>query len=91
MNELQKKRTKILQLANKHGAKNIRIFGSFARGDNTPESDADFLVDMQGSLLNRIAFMQELEDLLGRKVDVLTEKSVHWYVRERILQEAVLL
>ncbi len=78
-----------MQLADKYGAKNIRIFGSFARGDNNSESDADFLVTMEGSLLRRIAFMQDLEDLLGRKVDVVTEKSIHWYVRERIMKEAV--
>jgi len=86
---IKQRRDKIVQLADKYGAKNIRIFGSFARGDNNSESDADFLVNMEGSLLKRIAFMQDLEDLLGRKVDVVTEKSVHWYVRERIMKEAV--
>jgi predicted nucleotidyltransferase len=86
---IRQKRDKIVQLADKYGAKNIRIFGSFARGNNNSESDADFLVNMEGSLLRRIAFMQDLEDLLGRKVDVVTEKSVHWYVRERIMKEAV--
>ncbi len=86
---IRQRRDKIVQLADKYGAKNIRIFGSFARGDNNSESDADFLVNMDGSLLRRIAFMQDLEDLLGRKVDVVTEKSVHWYVRERIMKEAV--
>ena len=86
---IRQRRDKIVQLADKYGAKNIRIFGSFARGDNNFESDADFLVNMEGSLLRRIAFMQDLEDLLGRKVDVVTEKSVHWYVRERIMKEAV--
>lgn len=86
---IRQRRDKIVQLADKYGAKNIRIFGSFARGDNNSESDADFLVNMEGSLLRRIAFMQDLEDLLGRKVDVVTEKSLHWYVRERIMKEAV--
>ena len=86
---IRQRRDKIVQLADKYGAKNIRIFGSFARGDNNSESDADFLVNMEGSLLRRIAFMQDLEDLLGRKVDVVKEKSVHWYVRERIMKEAV--
>lgn len=86
---IRQSRDKIVQLAEKYGAKNIRIFGSFARGDNNFESDADFLVNMEGSLLNRIAFKQDLEDLLGRKVDVVTEKSVHWYVRERIMKEAI--
>ena len=59
----------------------MQIFGSFARGENTAASDADFLVNMEGSLLKRIAFMQELEKLLGRKVDVVTERSVDWYVQ----------
>ena len=86
---IRQRRDKIMQLAEKYGAKDIRVFGSFARGDNNSESDADFLVNMEGSLLRRIAFMQDLEDLLGRKVDVVTEKSIHWYVRERILKEAV--
>ena len=86
---IRQRRDKIMQLADKYGAKNIRIFGSFARGDNNSESDADFLVNMEGSLLRRIAFIQDLEDLLGRKVDVVTEKSVHWYVREKIMKEAV--
>jgi predicted nucleotidyltransferase len=86
---IRQSRDRIVQLADKYGAKNIRIFGSFARGDNNSESDADFLVSMEGSLLRRIAFKQDLEDLLGRKVDVVTEKSVHWYVRERIMKEAV--
>ncbi|RZB30370.1 MAG: uncharacterized protein SRB1_02650 [Desulfobacteraceae bacterium Eth-SRB1] len=86
---IRQRRDKIVQLADKYGAKNIRIFGSFARGDNNSESDADFLVNMEGSLLRRIAFMQDLEDLLGRKVDVVTEKSVHWYVRKRIMKESV--
>jgi predicted nucleotidyltransferase len=86
---IRQRRDKIMQLADKYGAKDIRVFGSFARGDDNSESDADFLVNMEGSLLRRIAFMQDLEDLLGRKVDVVTEKSIHWYVRERILKEAV--
>lgn len=86
---IRQRREKIMQLADKYGAKNIRIFGSFARGDSNSESDADFLVNMEGSLLRRIAFIQDLEDLLGRKVDVVTDKSVHWYVREKIMKEAV--
>ena len=69
---IRQRRDKIMQLAEKYGAKDIRVFGSFARGDNNSESDADFLVNMEGSLLRRIAFMQDLEGLLGRKVDVVT-------------------
>jgi len=88
-NELRNRKDEIMRLADRYGAKNIRIFGSFARGENTAASDADFLVNMEGSLLKRIAFMQELEKLLGCKVDVVTERSVHWYVRDRIIKEAV--
>jgi hypothetical protein len=87
--ELRSRKDEILRLADRYGAKNIRIFGSFARGENTAASDADFLVNMEGSLLKRIAFMQDLEELLGRKVDVVTERSIHWFVKDRILQEAV--
>ncbi|MBF0468156.1 MAG: nucleotidyltransferase family protein [Desulfamplus sp.] len=89
LKELLEKRDKILQLADKYGAKNVRVFGSFARGENRPESDVDFLTDMEGSLLKRIAFTQELEELLGRKTDVMTENSLHWYIREKVLKEAV--
>lgn len=73
IDELKKRKAEIMQIAKRYGAKDIRIFGSFARGENKPESDADFLVSMEGSLLRRIAFMQDLEELLG----VVTERSVH--------------
>ncbi len=89
LNELKTKRNKILQLADKYGAKNLRVFGSFARDEDLPESDIDFLTDMEGSLLKRVALIQELEDLLGRKVDVMTERTLHWYIREKIINEAV--
>jgi len=89
LEELWEKRDKILQLADKHGAKNIRIFGSFLRGSIRAESDVDFLTDMEGSLIKRIALIQDLEDLLGKKVDVVTEQSIHWYIREKIIKEAV--
>ncbi|MCP4346224.1 MAG: nucleotidyltransferase family protein [Desulfobacterales bacterium] len=89
LDELQEKRDKILLLANKYGAKNVRVFGSFARGEYRHDSDIDFLADMEGSLLKRIALTQDLEKLLGRKVDVVTEKSIHWYIREKVINEAV--
>jgi len=89
LKELQYKRNEILQLAKKHGAKNVRVFGSFARGENRPDSDIDFLADMEGSLLNRISLIHDLEDLLNRKVDVVTERSLHRYIREKVIKEAV--
>jgi len=76
-------------LAKQYGAKNLRIFGSVARGESNQNSDIDFLVDMQSSLLARIALIQDLETLLGTKVDVVTETGVHKYLRTRILKEAI--
>jgi len=87
--ELRQKRQEILQLTSQYGAKNIRIFGSVARNEAHPESDVDFLVDMQGSLLTRIARIQDLEALIGTKVDVVTEKSLHEYLRPQILKKAI--
>ena len=69
------------------------IFGSVARGEEREDSDIDFLVEMEPgrSLLDWIGLMQDLEDLLGRKVDVTTVKGLQEYFREQILREAVLL
>ena len=88
---LQDKRVAILRIAASHGAHHIRVFGSVARGDATPTSDIDLLVELEPdrSLLDHVALKQDLEDLLGRKVDVMTEKALHWYVRDRVLSEAV--
>ena len=83
-------RDAILRLAESHGARNVRIFGSLARGDSGSESDIDFLVEInpETSLLDHIALIQDLEDLLGRKVDVISDKAIHWYIRERVIAEA---
>ena len=88
---LQTKRAEILRIAAKHGAQNLRVFGSAATGTGGPDSDVDFLVAMEPgrSLLDHTALWQELEDLLGCKVDVVSEKALHWYIRDRILQQAV--
>ena len=88
---LRLKRNEILVLAAKHGAKTIRIFGSVARGDAKENSDVDFLVELdQGrSLLDHAALWRELEELLGRKVDVVEPEGLHWYIRDRVLREAV--
>ncbi|MFB6097944.1 MAG: nucleotidyltransferase family protein [Salinibacter sp.] len=86
-------RTEILKLARQHGAYNVRLFGSVVRGDDQPDSDLDLLVDMEPgrSLLDHIALKQDLEDLLGREVDVVTEASLHPRLRDRVLREAVAL
>ncbi|AFY85265.1 nucleotidyltransferase family protein [Oscillatoria acuminata] len=88
---LQEKREEILKIATKHGAYNLRIFGSVARGEERQDSDVDFLVDMESdrNLLDRIGLMQDLEDLLGRKVDVATVKVLRDFCREGILKDAV--
>lgn len=87
---LKSKRQDILAIAAKHGARNVRIFGSVARGEAGPDSDLDILVEMKPgtSLMDHIALMQDLEDLLGRKVDVVSDKALHWYIRDQVLAEA---
>jgi predicted nucleotidyltransferase len=88
---LQTKRGEILRIAVKHGASDIRVFGSRARGEAGPDSDFDFLIRVGP---NRTPWfpgglVADLEDLLGRKVDVLTEAALHPLVRDRVLREAV--
>lgn len=88
---LKEKRPEILRLAAEHGATNVRIFGSVARGEAGPDSDVDFLVDLD---LSRVSWgggglQVALEELLGCKVDLVTENALHWYIRDRVLQEAV--
>ncbi len=87
---LEAKRDDILLLASRHGAKNIRVFGSAARGEAGPESDVDFLVQMEDgrSLLDFSSLVVALQDLLGRKVDVVSEDGLYWLLRRKILKEA---
>ncbi len=84
-------RDEILRIAAMHGASNIRVFGSFARGEAGDASDLDMLVDFHPdcSLYDRIGLKQDLEDLLGRRVDVVSPKTVHRLIRDRVLREAV--
>jgi predicted nucleotidyltransferase len=87
---LQEKREAILQLAAKHGARNVRVFGSVARREANEQSDIDFLVDMEPgrSLMDQGGLLMDLRELLGREVDVVTEKGLYWLLRRRILKEA---
>jgi hypothetical protein len=94
MNEkLNRKRNEILTIAAHHGAKNLRIFGSLARGEASETSDVDVLIKLEPgrSLLDIIALKQDLEDLLGCAVDVVTEEAVSPYIRDQVLKEAVSL
>ena len=89
--DLLERREEILAVAARHGARTIRVFGSVVRGEETPESDLDLLVEFEPgrSLLDHIALAQDLKDLLGREVDVVTEGGLHWYIRDRVCREAV--
>lgn len=88
---LRAKREEILRIAARHGVRNIRVFGSAARGEATEDSDLDLLVEVgpHPSSWFPSGLILDLEELLGRKVDVVTETSVHWLLRRRILKEAV--
>jgi predicted nucleotidyltransferase len=90
---LREKREEILQIAAKHGARTIRIFGSIARGEADAASDLDLLVEMEPgrSLLDLGGLLMELQDLLGCRVDVVTEKGLRERIRDRVLKEAVTL
>ena len=83
-------RSAILELTKHHGARNVRVFGSVARGEAHTDSDIDFLVDLEPdrSLLDLGGLLMDLQALLGRKVDVVTEKALHWYIREQVLSES---
>ena len=84
------RREEVLRLAQRRGAHNLRVFGSVARGEANENSDLDLLVAWEPgrSLLDHAGLVQDLQELLGIKVHVGTEKSLHWYVRDRILREA---
>lgn len=88
---IEGRRAEILRIAAEYGAHNVRIFGSVARGEDDERSDIDFLVvlDKGRSLLDHAGLVVALEDLLGRKVDVATERGLKERIRERVLSEAV--
>lgn len=90
LHTLQSKKAELLALAAKHGASNVRLFGSVARGKDQPDSDVDLLVDMQEnrSLFDLIGLQQDIEKMLGKKVDVLTPDGINRYLKDKILSEA---
>ncbi len=91
LRDLREKRSEILSTAAQHGAFNVRVFGSIARGDSSANSDVDFLVELEPgrSLLDHVALLQDLEELLGCEVDLVEPEGLHWYIRDRVLNEAI--
>jgi uncharacterized protein len=88
---LQEKRNDILAIAAKHGAFNVRVFGSVSRGEDTENSDIDLLVDydlQQVSAWFPGGLLMDLQDLLDRKVDIVTEQGLSHFIKDRILAEA---
>ena len=90
IDSIRAERDAIIRAAADHGVTNVRIFGSAARGNARPDSDIDVLVDLEPgrNLFDLGGFLMDVQDIVGRRVHVVTEGSVHWYVRDRILQEA---
>ncbi|HQR13595.1 MAG TPA: nucleotidyltransferase family protein [Nitrospira sp.] len=90
---LQSKRTQILAIAARHGARKVRVFGSVARGTARRSSDIDFLVEMEEgrSLLDHAALILDLERLLKRSVDVASERGLRRVVRKEVLKDAIAL
>lgn len=92
LQDLLAKRDEILKIADRHGAFNVRVFGSVARGEADAQSDVDVLVDYDRARRTPwfpMGLIEELETFLGCKVDVVTEKGLKSRIRERVLQEAV--
>jgi len=91
LSELRAKREAILAIAAKHGATNVRVFGSVARNEATDTSDVDFLMDLRRDkgLLDYVELILDLEDLLERPVDVGAPEQLHQIIRDRVLREAV--
>jgi uncharacterized protein len=90
LRRLRARREEIVRCATEHGARNVRVFGSTARGESGAKSDVDLLVEMEPgrSLIDLVGLWQGLEDLLGAHVDVLSDGGVSPHLRERIYAEA---
>jgi uncharacterized protein len=91
--QITQKREEIMGIASKYGIHTIRVFGSIARGDDKKESDIDLLVDVEDGmdLFDLGAFSVDVEALLHKSIDVVTENALHRKIRKTVLEEAVLL
>ncbi len=87
---IQDRKKQKLSLAAKYGTSNVRIFGSVANGTADEKNDIDFLVDLENgrSLFDLGGLLMELQELFNRKVFVNTDHGLHWYIKERIINEA---
>ncbi len=91
---LKQKRAEIINIAKKHGAYNIRVFGSVARGEADEKSDIDFLIDYDIDKITPwfpVGLIHDLQDFLGEKVDVVTADGLKERIKPRVLQEAITL
>ena len=90
MDAVRRRRTEILEIARRHGATNVRIFGSVVRGEERPDSDIDLLVDTAGvtSAWFPAGLILDLEELLARKIDIVTERGLNPFLRDQVLREA---
>lgn len=88
--EILSKRERIISIATQYKTHNVKLFGSVLREEETSESDIDFLVECQDdcSLFDIISLKYDLEEFLGRQVDIVTDDSLHWTLKEKILLEA---
>jgi predicted nucleotidyltransferase len=91
LDDIRAKRETILAIARRYGVRRVRLFGSVVRGEDRPDSDLDVLAEFEDgrSLLDLAGFGLDLEDLLGRKVDVVSEGGLSPYIEKRVLREAV--
>jgi len=91
LDRLRQKRDEILGIARKHNAEKVYVFGSCARKEETPGSDVDLLVDFNqnATLFDQVYIQEEMADLLNRKIDVVSKRGLHPYIRQKVLAEAV--
>jgi hypothetical protein len=93
LNDIKIRRDEIIRICESHGGHNVRVFGSVARGESNSQSDLDLLVEFESgrSLIDQVAMVQDLRELLGQKVDVVPDDALNKYIKEQVLKEAVAL